>query len=105
MTAKAGDNLSSGTIGLTLGAVGIGGVSMKPGNPTFDVQSTSTAAMTLTLGALSDQGIAPRTFTFQNSGTAAVTINLGTAATSLVNGTLINLVSGTGPVTLNLNFA
>ena len=105
LTLKAGDNVTSGTIGLTLGAVNIGGVSMKPGNPIFDVQSSANAAMTLTLGALSDQAIAPRTITFQNSGTAASTVTLGTAATSLVNGTLVNLASTGGPLTLNLNIA
>jgi len=105
LTVKAGDNVTSGTIGLTLGATVIGGVSMKPGNPTFDVQSTANAAMTLTLGALSDQGIAPRTITFQNSGTAASTVTLGTAASSLVNGTLVNLGSTGGALTLNLNIA
>jgi len=105
LTAKAGDNVSNGTIGLTLGAVSIGGVSMKPGNPTFDVQSTANAAMTLTLGALSDQGIDPRTITFQNSGTAASTVTLSAGATSLVNGTLVNLNSAGGALTLNLNIA
>lgn len=105
LTVKAGDNVSNGTIGLTLGAVGIGGPAMLPGNPTFDVQSTAVAATTLTLGSLSDQGIAPRTLTFQNSGTAASTITLGTAATSLVNGTIVNLASTGGATTLNLNIA
>ncbi|HYF36617.1 MAG TPA: autotransporter-associated beta strand repeat-containing protein, partial [Prosthecobacter sp.] len=105
LTVKAGDNVGNGTIGLTLGAVTIGGASMLPGNPTFDVQSTAAAATTLTLGSLSDQAIAPRTITFQNSGTAASSVTLATAATSLVNGTLINLAGTGGPLTLNLNIA
>ncbi len=104
LTVKPGDNVTSGTMGLTLGAVSIGGVSMKPGNPTFDVQGTTAAAMTLTLGALSDQAIAPRTITFQNSGAAASTITLGTLATSLVDGTVININNGaTAGVTVNMN--
>ena len=105
LTVKAGDNVTSGTIGMTLGAVGIGGVSMRPGNPTFDVQSTANAALTLTMGAISDQGIAPRTLTFQNSGTVASTVTLATAATSLVDGTVVNLANTGAPLTLNLNLA
>ena len=103
LTIKTGDNVTSGTMGLTLGAVSIGGVSMRPGNPTFDVQSSTNAAMTLTLGALSDQAIGPRTLTFQNSGTAASSITFGTAATSLVDGTVVNVASTGGAVTLNLS--
>jgi|GEM_PF-818837 len=105
LTVKAGENVTSGTIGLTLGAVSIGGVSMRPGNPTFDVQSSANAALTLTLGAITDQGIAPSTITFQNSGTAASTVTLGVAATSLVDGTVVNLVNNGGALTLNLNVA
>lgn len=105
LTVKAGDNVSSGTAGLTLGSVSIGGVSMRPGNPTFDVQSTATAATTLTLGALSDQAIAPRAITFQNSGTTASAITLATATTSLMDGTQVHLASMGGAVTLNLNVA
>ena len=102
LTVKAGSNVSSGTIGLTMGAVSIGGVSMRPGNPVFDAQSSATAATTLTLGAFSDQAIAPRTLTFQNSGTVASTITLGTAASSLVDGTIVNIANTGGAVTLNL---
>lgn len=105
LTVKAGDNVSNGTMGLTLGSVVIGGMAMLPGDPTFDVQSTAAAATTLTLGALSDQAIAPRTITFQNSGSAASTVTLGTAATSLVNGTLVNVASAGGATTMNLNVA
>ena len=105
LTVKPGGNVTSGTIGLTLGAVSIGGVSMRPGNPAFDVQSSATAALTLTLGAFTDQGIAPSTITFQNSGTAASTITLGAAATSLVDGTKVNLANTGGALTLNLNVA
>ncbi|WP_395736335.1 beta strand repeat-containing protein [Prosthecobacter sp.] len=103
LTLQAGSNVSSGTIGLTLGSVSLGGVSMRAGNPTFDVQSTAAAALTLTLGAFNDQAIAPRTITFQNSGAAASAITLGTAATSLVDGTVVNLNNGTSAgVTVNL---
>lgn len=105
LTVKPGDNVTSGTMGLTFGSVSIGGVSMKPGNPVFDVQSTANAALTLTLGALGDQAIAPRTITFQNSGAAASTVVLATAA-SLVDGTIININNGTNAgVTVNLNIA
>ncbi|OYW29150.1 MAG: hypothetical protein B7Z47_05115, partial [Chthoniobacter sp. 12-60-6] len=103
LTVKPGDNVTSGTMGLTLGAVSIGGVSMTPGDPTFDVQSSANAAMTLTLGALSDQAIGPRTITFQNSGAAASTVTLGTLASSLVDGTVININNGTNAgVTVNM---
>ncbi|MHB1079001.1 MAG: autotransporter-associated beta strand repeat-containing protein [Prosthecobacter sp.] len=105
LTVKPGDNVTSGTIGLTLGAVSIGGVSMRPGNPTFDVQSSATATLTLTLGAFTDQGISPSTITFQNSGTAASTITLGAGATSLVDGTKVDLADTGGALTLNLNVA
>lgn len=105
LTVKAGDNATSGTVGLTLGSVSIGGVSMRPGNPVFDVQSSALAATTLTLGAINDQAIAPRTITFQNSGTAATAITLGVGATSLVDGTQVKLASTGGAVTLNLNIA
>lgn len=101
LTVKAGDNVTSGTVGLTLGAVNIGGVSMRPGNPVFDVQSSATATTTLTLGAITDQAIAPRTLTFQNSGTAASIISVA-SATSLVDGTKVNIASAGGAVTLNL---
>lgn len=105
LTVKPGGNVTSGTIGLTLGAVSIGGVSMRPGNPTFDVQSSATAALILTLGAFTDQGISPSTITFQNSGTAPSTVTLGTAATSLVDGTKVNLANTGGALALNLNVA
>ncbi|OYW57679.1 MAG: hypothetical protein B7Z31_09350 [Rhodobacterales bacterium 12-65-15] len=103
LTVKAGANVSSGTIGLTLGTITIGGPSLAPGDPVFDVQSTADALMTLTLGALTDQAIAPRTITFQNSGTAASNVILATAATSLVDGTMVNLASTGGAVTVNAN--
>jgi fibronectin-binding autotransporter adhesin len=105
LTVTTGASVTSSTIGLTLGTTTIGGASLAPGNPTFDVQSSANAALTLTLGALSDQAIVPRTITFQNSGTAASSIILGTAATSLVDGTLVNLASTGGALTLNLNLA
>lgn len=106
LTVQAGANVSSGTTGLTLGSTTIGGAALAPGNPVFDVRSTSTGAMSLTLGALSDQAIAPRTLAFQNGGTAASSVTLGTAAGSLVDGTVVNIgTAGTGPISLNLNVA
>lgn len=105
LTVKAGDNVTSSSIGLTLGTTTIGGTMLAPGNPIFDVQSTATATTTLTLGAITDQAIAPRTITFQNSGSAASVVTLGTASTSLVNGTLVNIASTGGAVTLNMNIA
>ena len=105
LTVTAGSNVTSSTIGLTLGTATIGGLSMRPGNPTFDVQSTASAATTLTLGALSDQAIGPRTITFQNSGSVASTVTLPTAATSLVDGTVVNLANTGGALTLNINTA
>lgn len=105
LTVKAGDNVTSGTIGLTLTTITIGGPSLAPGNPTFDVKSTASANATLTLGALTDQAIAPRTITFQNSGTGASSVILASAASSLVDGTQINLASTGGAITLNLNNA
>ena len=104
LTVSAGANVSSGTIGMTLGAVTIGGTGLIPGNPTFDVRSTSTGTLTLTLGALHDQAIAPRTITFQNGGTAASNVVLGATASSLVDGTVVQIGSvGGGPLNLNLN--
>ncbi len=102
LTVTAGANVT-GTIGLSLGAVSIGGASMQGGNPIFDVQSTATATTTLTLAALNDQAITPRTLTFQNSGTTPSAVTLATAATSLVDGTVVNLASTGGAVTVNLN--
>lgn len=105
LTVKAGDNVTGGTVGLTLGTLSIGGVAMRPGNPVFDVQSTASAAAVLTVGALSDQAIAARTLTFQNSGSAASTVTLGTAASSLVDGTLVNIGGGSGALQVNVNNA
>ena len=105
LTVKAGSNVTSGTMGLTFTTITIGGPSLAPGNPVFDVQSTASAAMTMTLGALTDQAIAARTITFQNSGAAASSVILATAATSLVDGTQIVLAGTGGSVTLNLNIA
>ncbi|MDB6119721.1 MAG: hypothetical protein JWO08_3502, partial [Verrucomicrobiaceae bacterium] len=106
LTVKAGDNVTSGTIGLTLGTVSLGGPSMRPGNPVFDVQGTAAASLNLTLGAFTDQAIAPRTITFQNSGAAQSSVTLGVAAASLVDGTVVNVNSGANAgVTLNLNIA
>ncbi|GEP40833.1 autotransporter-associated beta strand repeat-containing protein [Brevifollis gellanilyticus] len=106
LTVSAGSNVTSGTIGMTLGGVTIGGTGLIPGNPTFDVRSTSTATLVFTPGAFHDQAIAPRTISFMNGGTAASTVVLGTAATSLVDGTAVQIGSvGGGAVNLNLNSA
>jgi len=69
---------------VTIGATTFGG------NATLNVANNGSGTGTLTLGALGDGGTA-RTFT--KTGTGALT--LGTAATSLVNGTAINLNAGT----------
>lgn len=105
LTVKAGANVTSGIAGLTLGSLTSGGPSLAPGNPVFDVQSTAAATTVLTIGALSDQAIAPRTYTFQNSGSSPSSVVLASAATSLLNGTLVNLANTGGAVTLNLNNA
>lgn len=104
LTVSAGSNVTSGTIGMTLGGVTIGGTGLLPGNPTFDVRSTSTGAMIFTPGALHDQAIAARTITFLNGGTAASTVVLGSTASSLVDGTVVQIGSiGGGALNLNLN--
>ncbi|MBB5030608.1 beta strand repeat-containing protein [Prosthecobacter vanneervenii] len=105
LTIQAGGNVTSGTIGLTLGAVSIGGSSMQGGNPVFDVQGSASATAMLALGAITDQSITARTLTFQNSGTGASTVTLTAAATSLVDGTIVNLASTGSAVTVNLNAA
>ncbi len=106
LTVSPGANVTSGTIGLTLGAPTFGGTGLIPGNPTFDVRSSSTAALTFTLGALHDQAIAPRTITFLNGGTTASSVVLGNGASSLVDGTLIQVGSTSGgALNLNLNSA
>lgn len=105
LTVKAGDNVTSGNVGLTLGTTTIGGASMRPGNPVFDVQSTAAATTVLTLGALNDQAIAPRSITFQNTGLAASTVTLGSAASSLVDGTSVSIGGSTGPLLMNVNNA
>lgn len=104
LTVSAGSNVTSGSIGLNLGGVTLGGTGLIPGNPTFDVRSTSTATLTFTPGPLHDQAIAPRTITFLNSGTAASNVVLASTASSLVDGTVIQIGSiGGGPLNLNLN--
>lgn len=106
LTVSAGANVTSGTLGMTLGAVTMGGAGLIPGSPTFDVRSTSTAALTLTLGALHDLAIAPRTISFLNGGTAASTVFLSANTSSLVDGTVIQIGSaGGGPVNLIHNTA
>jgi fibronectin-binding autotransporter adhesin len=69
---------------LTLGA------STLSGNPTFDVANNGSGAGTLILGALNDDGTA-RTITKQGAGS----LTLNTAATSLGNGTALNITDGT----------
>ena len=91
-------------------ATTFGGAAQAPGNPTFDVQSpaTGTGSTALSLAALSDQGIAPRTITFQNSGTSSVnsSVTLTATAASLVDGTIVNVSNGSAAgVNLILNGA
>jgi autotransporter-associated beta strand protein len=105
LTVKAGDLVTNGSIGLTLGTTTIGGPALAPGNPVFDVQSSEVAVMHLRLGALTDQAMNPRTITFQNSGEGASQVTLGFAATSLINGTMVNLPNTGGSVRLNLDVA
>jgi fibronectin-binding autotransporter adhesin len=85
LSVTAGSNVSSNSAnGLTFGNTTF------TGNATFSVANNGTGTGTLTLGALNDGGVA-RTIT--KSSTGALT--LGSAATSLVNGTAINLTAGT----------
>ncbi|MGC3968968.1 MAG: autotransporter-associated beta strand repeat-containing protein [Pirellulales bacterium] len=108
LTVVPGSNVTSGFHALTLGSTTIGGAAMSPGNPTIDVQSTAAANTTLVLGAISDQGIAPRTITFTNTGvgTQMTNVNLATAAGSLIDGTVVNVNSGPNAgVSVNLNIA
>ena len=60
------------------------------GNPTFNVSNNGSGVGTLTLGALYDGGTA-RTLTKTGSGV----LILGTSATSLVQGTTVNITGGT----------
>lgn len=77
---------TSGTPSVTFGATTLSG------NSTFDVALISGGAtsMTLNLGALSDNGTA-RTITKAGNGT----LTLGSNATSLVDGTVVNVNAGT----------
>lgn len=75
--------VTSGTAGLTFGNTTV------TGNATFNVVN-GTQPVVLTLGALNDAA-APRTITKSGDGT----LTLGTAATSLVNGTAVNITGGT----------
>jgi fibronectin-binding autotransporter adhesin len=76
---------------LTLGSVTLTGTGS--GTTSFDVSNSSGGgAGTLTLGALNDNGTA-QSITFNPTGTG--TIILGTDATSLVQGTQINILNGT----------
>ena len=79
-----GGNVTSGTQGLTFGATTL------TGSPTYDVSNPTGGGVTvLTLGALADGGVA-RTIVKQGNGT----INLSSAASSLVNGTAVNITGG-----------
>jgi len=80
LSITRGTNATSGTGGITFGATTL------TGNSTFNVGSNAL----LTLGALNDGGAA-RTLTKSGNGT----LTLGAAATSLVNGTAINITAGT----------
>ena len=75
---------SAGATSLTTGAVNM------TGNPTFEVGWGQTGLATLTLGALNDNSTA-RTITKTSQGM----LILNTAATSLVQGTVLNISQGT----------
>ena len=91
LTVASGSNVANNSAyGLTFGATTL------TGNATFDVAKNGTANGTLTLGAVNDGGLAT---TITKSGTGVMT--LGTNATSLVNGTAVNITAGT----LNSNTA
>jgi fibronectin-binding autotransporter adhesin len=76
-----GSNVASGTAGLTFGATTLTGAAI------FD---TATSTL-LTLGAFNDGGTTARTIAKNGAGT----LTLGTAATSLVNGTVVDINAGT----------
>lgn len=101
----------SGSLAASMGTLGIGsqklsvtsadttanpysltlGASTLSGNPAFDVANSSGGGTgTLLLGALNDSGTG-RTITKQGAGS----LTLGTAATSLGNGTALNITAGT----------
>ncbi len=80
----------------TLSVGTAGGVTLG-GNPIFDVANNGSGVGTLSLGALNDQG-SPKTIEFHGAGQTT----LNTAATSLVQGTIITIDPG---ATLNSNAA
>ena len=85
LNITAGSNVVlDSPFGLTFGATTL------TGNSTLNVANNGSGSGTLTLGALGD-GSAARTLTFSGPGTTT----LGTAATSLVNGTMVNVTAGT----------
>jgi fibronectin-binding autotransporter adhesin len=85
LSVAAGGNVNSNSpYGLTFGSTTF------TGDATFSVANNGTGTGTLTLGALNGGAVA-RTIT--KSGTGALT--LGSAATSLVDGTAINITAGT----------
>ncbi len=87
---------TTGAYSLTLGTVTLNGSS-----PAFNVAASSGGGSgTLNLGAFNDGGTA-RTVTFNPTGTG--TINLNTNASSLVQGTVLNVLGGT--VNSNTNTA
>ena len=83
--------LGTNTLFVTGGSVTVGGTTLT-GNPTFDAASGAA----LSLGAVTDGGTA-RTINKNNSGG----LTFSAAATSLINGTLVNVNGGT----LNSNVA
>ncbi len=86
LSVASGGNVSANTAyGVTFGATTL------TGNATFDVAQNGTANGTLTLGAITDGGTTARTLTKSGAGV----LTLGTAATSLVNGTAVNITGGT----------
>jgi fibronectin-binding autotransporter adhesin len=76
-------NSSGGSANLTMGAVTLSG------SPTF----SPSASTNLALGSLNDSGTA-QTITVSGAGSTGV-VTLGSAASSLVNGTIVNVTSGT----------
>ncbi|MCY2996416.1 MAG: autotransporter-associated beta strand repeat-containing protein, partial [Planctomycetota bacterium] len=82
--AAAGSSPSDSNYGLTVGATTLSVA------PTFTVANHGTGTGTLTLGALADGGTA-RTVSKQGPGVLA----LAAGATSLVNGTQVNVANGT----------
>ncbi|MBL9093585.1 MAG: hypothetical protein JNL96_20375, partial [Planctomycetaceae bacterium] len=98
LTVLGGGNVVSGVAGLTFGATAL------TTDATFDVRNPSAGVTTLTLGALTDLGTA-RVLNLLNNAAGTSNVTLGTAATSLTDGTVVNVTGGAGGVNLALNAA